>query len=149
MCSQALEQTSLTSSPQSNHREKPVLATFAATHNENCRSADQVFLDHLHEAAYGTVETDLARNYAENVVILTDRGIFRGHGGLRSLTQLFDRELPDATFRFNTTFVEGEVAFLKWTAESDCGRVADGIETFFIRDGRICAQTTHYTITGN
>ena len=38
------------------------------------RSAQEVFADHLREGKEGSVEVDLVRNYAEDVVILSGRG---------------------------------------------------------------------------
>ena len=43
------------------------------------RSGAEVLDDHLRESQTGSIEDDLARNYAEDVVILTGRGIYRGH----------------------------------------------------------------------
>lgn len=42
---------------------------------------------------------------------------------------------------------QGEVGFLEWTAEADGGRVDDGADSYVIRNGRIVAQTIHYTVT--
>ena len=54
--------------------------------------------------------------------------------------------MPGATFEYTTQLVEGEVAFLEWTARSESVRVADGADSFFIRDGLVVAQTIHYTV---
>ncbi len=92
------------------------------------------------------MDDDLARNYAEDVVVLTGRGIFRGHDGVRHLARLLPDELPNCTFEYRTRLVEGEVAFLEWTARADGARVDDGADSFLIRGGRIVAQTIHYTV---
>jgi hypothetical protein len=42
--------------------------------------------------------------------------------------------------------VVGELAFLKWTARCPRAEVGDGADSFWIRDGRIVAQTIHYTV---
>lgn len=69
------------------------------------RAAAEVFEDHLRLAQGGTVDEDLARNYA------------------------------------------ADVGFLEWTARAaDGSRVEDGADSFVIRDGRIRAQTIHYTV---
>ncbi len=36
---------------------------------------------------------------------------------------------------------------LKWTGHSSAGSVRDGVDSYVIRDGRIVAQTIHYTLT--
>ncbi len=110
------------------------------------RSAEEVFHDHLRESKEGTVEDDLARNYAVDVVIITGRGVYHGHDGVRQLAQILQDELPNATFEYRTMLLAGEVAFLEWTARADNAKVEDGADSFVIRDGRIVAQTIHYTI---
>jgi hypothetical protein len=111
------------------------------------RSAQDVFADHLREGKEGSVEVDLVRNYAEDVVILSGRGVHHGHDGIRELAQVLREELPDVTFEYQTTLVEGELAFLEWTGRSGQAVVEDGADSFLIRDGLIIGQTIHYTVT--
>lgn len=40
------------------------------------RSAEDVLKSHLYEGKHGTVDKDLPRNYAEDVLILTGRGVY-------------------------------------------------------------------------
>ena len=61
---------------------------------EEDRSAREVFDDHLPEASDGSVEADISRNYAEDVVLLCSRGVYRGHDGVRRLAQMLKE--PDA-----------------------------------------------------
>lgn len=110
------------------------------------RSAREVLEDHLRESRQGSLDEDLPRNYAEDVVILTGRGVFRGHDGMRHLNRTLGEELPNAAFEYRTTLVEGEVGFLEWTARADGARVSDGADSYLIRDGKIAAQTIHYTV---
>ena len=110
------------------------------------RSAQVVLEDHLRESQQGTIEEDLPRNYAEDVVILTGRGIFRGHDGMRDLNRTLGEELPNAAFEYRTVLAEGEMAFLEWSARADGVRVSDGADSYLIRDGKIAAQTIHYTV---
>ncbi len=56
------------------------------------------------------------------------------------------QELPQATFQYRTRLVDGEMAFLEWTAQAEGTEVKDGADSFLIRDGRILAQTIHYTV---
>lgn len=110
------------------------------------RSTREVFEDHLHQGRYGDVETDLDRNYAADVVLLTSFGVFHGHDGLREANKLLNEHLPNARFNYQTHLLHGEIAFLEWTAESEQTRVDDGADTFHIRGGRIRVQTIHYTL---
>jgi hypothetical protein len=55
---------------------------------DDVRSAQDVFEDHLRQGQSGSIEADLARNYAEDALVLPGRGVFRGHDGLRELQKL-------------------------------------------------------------
>jgi hypothetical protein len=110
------------------------------------RTTRQVFEDHLRIGTEGSVEEDIDRNYATTVVILSGEGVRHGHDGLREQAHKLQGELPNCTFHYGTQLVEGEVAFLEWTAEADGARVRDGADSYLIRDGQIIAQTIHYTV---
>ena len=109
------------------------------------RSAAEVLDNHLRESQSGSIDADLARNYAPNLIVLTGRGVYRGHEGLRELNQLLQEELPNASFHYHTRLVEGELGFLEWTAQSN-GVQVGGADSYLIRRGRIVAQTIHYTV---
>lgn len=115
-------------------------------HATQFRSTAEVLDDHLRESQVGSVEADLARNYAVDLIVLTGRGVFRGHDGLRQLAQLLREELPNASFEYRTRLVEGELGFLEWTARAEGSVVDDGADSYLIREGRIVGQTIHYTV---
>lgn len=110
------------------------------------RSSQEVLDDHLRESQDGSIEDDLARNYSQDLVVLTGRGVYRGHDGLRQLAELLRNELPQSTFEYRTRLVAGEMAFLEWSGRSAQAEVDDGADSYLIRDGRIVAQTIHYTV---
>ena len=110
------------------------------------RSAREVFEDHLRTAKVWSFEEDIERNFSEECVVLSKHGVHRGHEGLKELAQLLREEMPGATFEYTTQLVEGEAAFLEWTASSESVKVSDGADSFFIRDGLVVAQTIHYTV---
>jgi hypothetical protein len=111
------------------------------------RGAGEVFDDHLQQGVHGSVDEDLERNYAPDVVVLTGAGAHHGHDGLRELAELLREQLPQAEFTYTARVVAGEVALLEWTAQASNGaRVEDGADSFLIRNGRIQAQTIHYTV---
>ena len=111
------------------------------------RSAREVFDDHLARRLAGKVDEDIASNYSPHVVLLTGHGVFRGHDGVRECASRLEREMPHAELRYIRRLVDGEIAFLEWSARSGERRVEDGADTFYIRDGRILVQTVHYTVT--
>jgi SnoaL-like domain len=118
------------------------------------RSAREVLDDHLNiaqgwaeEELANVLDEDLRRNVAEDIVILTSRGTFRGHEGVRELAEMLGQELPDHNaFQYTHTSVEGRLAFLEWAYEDATTRVRDGADSYLIEDGMIVAQTIHYTV---
>lgn len=110
------------------------------------RTTAEVISDHLERAKHGNVEDDLARNYAADVTVFIADGVHHGHDGVRALADRLAEELPDAMFEYPTVLVDGEVAFLEWTGEAGRARVRDGADTFVVRDGKIMAQSIHYTV---
>jgi hypothetical protein len=93
------------------------------------------------------VEENIRRNVSEDIVILINRGTFRGHEGVRQLAQMLGEELPEhRAFDYTYRAVEGRVAFLEWAYEDDNVRVRDGADSYLIEDGKVVAQTIHYTV---
>ena len=110
------------------------------------RSTREVFEDHLRLAQQGSFAEDMARNFSKECVVLTNRGAFRGHDGLCQLADMLQREIPDAEYAYINRLVEDRFALLEWTA--DCGMVAvyDGADSFVVENGKVVAQTIHYTL---
>jgi ketosteroid isomerase-like protein len=109
------------------------------------RSAEQVLDDHLRQGQSGSIDDDLARNYAEDAVVLSSRGVLRGHDGVRQMQSL-NHEAASAKFTYYRKLVEGDVGFLEWSGESDHAVIRDGADSYVIREGKIAAQTVHYRV---
>ena len=110
------------------------------------RSPHEVLDDHLTLAAAGDWQTDLERNFDEDIVVLTGFGVITGRDQVRILAELLDAQLPGASFDYTTVLVHGEMAFLEWTAHGPTARVRDGADSYLIRNGRVVVQTIHYTV---
>ena len=121
------------------------------------RPAQEVLDDHLNLAEnWGAqkdwrhiVWEDLWRNVSENCVILAGggRGVFYGHEGVMELAEMLSEELPEhRSFEYTYRVVEGRMAFLEWAYEDANVRVKDGADSYLIEDGKIVAQTIHYTV---
>ena len=113
------------------------------------RTTKAVFEDHLALAAKGVVAEDLLRNYNEDCIILINSGEYRGHAGARKLADQLEREMPEAKFEYTTKLVSGRFAFLEWSGTSQTNSVRDGADSFVIENGKIVAQTIHYTLIAN
>ena len=118
------------------------------------RSAREVLDDHLNianqwvgEPLEHVLEEDLRRNVSEDIVILINRGTFHGYEGVRELAQMRSDELPEhAAFDYTYVAAEGPVGLLEWTYEDSTVRVRDGVDSYVIENGKIVAQTIHYTL---
>lgn len=118
------------------------------------RSAREVLDDHLGlantwvgESFEEVLEEDLRRNVSEDIVVLINRGVFRGHEGVRELAWMLAEELPEhRAFEYTHVAAEGRLAFLEWTYEDSSVRVRDGADSYLIEDGQIVGQTIHYTV---
>lgn len=109
------------------------------------RSTTEVLHDHLARRLDGNVDADIRVNYADDVLILSGFGTFRGKDGVRQSAQELAEAVTGSRFAYNRTAVEGEYAFLEWTASDADTKVCDGADAFHIRDGRIVFQSVHFT----
>ena len=119
------------------------------------RTAQEVLDDHLNLAEnWGGergfergLKEDIRRNVSEEIVILINRGTFHGYEGVRQLAHMLAEELPEhRSFEYTYKAVEGKMAFLEWAYEDDNVRVRDGADSYLIENGKIVAQTIHYTV---
>jgi hypothetical protein len=95
-----------------------------------------------HLQAFGEGVDALLLDYTEDSVIFTEDGLVHGLAGARSFFEAFIDSLPEGfgdAFTLVRQDVEGEVAFIVWTAEPF---VPLGTDTFVVRGGKIVAQTS-------
>ena len=82
-------------------------------------------------------------DYAPGAVLFTPDGPLRGADAIRPLFQGMIAEFgkPSATFRMKQQFVEGDYAYILWTAETADNVYELCTDTFVVRDGKIVAQS--------
>jgi hypothetical protein len=112
------------------------------------RTPSDVLSDHLRKLQEGHIEEDIYQNYAEDVVVLSGGGIHRGHRGARRAALVLRKVLPGVRMEIRNRVVEGEYALVEWVGRTDGTEVLDGADSFVIRNGRIVAHTSHYTVQG-
>ncbi len=116
------------------------------TENLSDRSAKEVFEDHLKLAKEGRLEEDLKRNVAEDIVLLTNYGTFKGHEGVIQAAELLSRQLPDGRYHYKLKLDHEKICFLQWTGDSEISFIPDGADSFLIENGKIKVQTIYYTV---
>jgi hypothetical protein len=109
------------------------------------RTTTEVIHDHLLKRLAGDTETDIRENYADEVVLLTGSGEYRGRDGARAAADELARLVGDARYVYEQTVVSGDYAFLEWSAEGPGRVVCDGADSYAVHDGRIVMQSIHYT----
>ncbi len=88
-------------------------------------------------------------DYAPAAVLFTPDGPLRGADAIRPLFQAMFAEFgkPGAAFSMKQESVEGDYAYILWTAETADNVYEVGTDTFVVRDGKIVAQSFAGKIT--
>jgi hypothetical protein len=110
------------------------------------RSAADVLQDHLRLREAAELEEDLRRNYATDVVLLSARGVLRGHEGVRTSAAFLYEAAAGHEYCYHLTVVDDRMAMLEWSAAGHDTRIVDGVDSYLIEDGMIKAQTIHYRV---
>ncbi|HEY9658222.1 MAG TPA: nuclear transport factor 2 family protein [Allocoleopsis sp.] len=85
----------------------------------------------------------LLSDYMPGTVLFTPEGPLRGIDSIQSLFQAMIAEFrkPGAAFNMKQQFVEGDHAYILWTAETADNVYEFATDTFVVRDGKIVAQS--------
>lgn len=111
------------------------------------RSPEQVLDDHLRRRCVGDLEGDLASNYADDVLVISKDGVFRGKDGVRHTAWILAEALPDAQFHYDLLRTADDIGLLSWSGQgSDGSRTCHGADTFVVRDQKIVVQTIHFEV---
>lgn len=106
------------------------------------RTTSQVIDNHLKSFKERDLDGILA-DYAPGAVLFTPEATLRGHGPIRGLfvDMLKEFDQPGARFRLARREVDGDHAFILWTAETPDKVYELGTDTFVVRNGRIVVQS--------
>ena len=110
--------------------------------NPEMASTKDVLDHHLKCFDEGDLEGILS-DYAPSAVLFTADGPLRGVNAIRPLFQAMVAEFgkPGAIFTVKQQFVEGDYAYILWSAETADNVYELGTDTFVVRDGKIMAQS--------
>ena len=111
-------------------------------------STKDVLDHHLKSFSEGDLAGILS-DYAPGAVLFTRDGPLRGADAIRPLFQALIAEFgkPGARFSLQRQSVEGDYAYILWTAETADNAYEIGTDTFVVRDGKIVAQSFSGKIT--
>ena len=128
--------------PRSRNPRPPMRSSSPLTTDTTGHTTEQVFQRHL-QAFVGRDFDRLELDYAPDAMLLTNLGTFRGRQQIRSFfVKLLSEILPEgSTFNFQQQVVEGEVAFLVWSASAPAFDLPFVTDTYIIRNGAIVLQT--------
>jgi ketosteroid isomerase-like protein len=100
-------------------------------------------LDH-HVKCFFEFDLDgILSDYAPGAVFFTPDGPLRGTDAIRPLFQAMfaEFEKPGLAFNMKHLSIEGEYAYVLWTAETADNVYELGTDTLVVRDGKIAAQS--------
>ena len=120
----------------------------ATKEDRNIASTKEVLDRHLKCFGEGDLE-GLLSDYAPDAVMFLSDGPLRGAGAIRPFFQALFAEFgkPGAAFNLKQQSVEGNYAYILWTAETTENVYEVGTDTFVVRDGKIVAQSFAGKIT--
>jgi ketosteroid isomerase-like protein len=98
--------------------------------------------NHLKCFGEGDLEGILS-DYAPDAFMFTPDGALRGVDAIRPLFQKLIAEFgkPGTVFSMKQQFVEGDYAYILWSAETADNVYEIATDTFVVRDGKIVAQS--------
>lgn len=106
-------------------------------------STTQDIVDH-HLKCFGEANLDgILSDYASTAVLFMPDGPLKGADAIRPVfTALFaEFGKPGATFALKHMSVDGDHAYIHWTADTVDNVYEMGTDTFVVRDGKIIAQS--------
>ena len=105
-------------------------------------STKDVLDHHLKSFSEGDL-TGILSDYAPEAVMFTRDGPLKGAEAMRPLFQALIEEFgkPGARFSLKHRSIEGDYAYILWTAETADNVYEVATDTFVVRDGKITAQS--------
>jgi ketosteroid isomerase-like protein len=111
-------------------------------------STKDVLDNHLKAFDEGDLNGVLS-DYAPGAVFFTKDGALKGVDAIRPLFEALIAEFgkPGATFNMKQQLVEGDYAYILWTAKTADNVYELATDTFVVREGKIVAQSFTAKIT--
>ena len=106
-------------------------------------ASTQEVLEH-HLQAFGAGDLDgILDDYTEKSIIITPDGVRRNREEMSEFFSMLFAEFakPGMSFSMDQQVADGDIAYIRWTAETADNVYELGTDTFLIRDGKIVTQT--------
>ena len=85
------------------------------------KRTEETLLKHLQAIVSGDVDAIMA-DYDEDAVLITQEGSLRESAQIRSFFESFTADFPPGSaLEMSQQIVEGEIAYIVWSGESDSG----------------------------
>lgn len=107
------------------------------------KSTEDILNHHLQAFGAGDL-AGILEDYTNGSVLITSEGkVLRGPEQMKPLFQALFAEFakPGASFSMNQRVIEGEIAYISWSAETADNVYELGTDTFCVRNGKITSQT--------
>jgi len=109
------------------------------------RTPQETFQRHVAALTAGDMEA-LVADYAEDALVLTLTGEYRGRSAIRELFEGLGKALPNLAIEADAAVFAGDVLLLRWRADSSLNVVEDAVDTFVFHDGLIQIHTISATL---
>ncbi len=112
-------------------------------------TSTQAVVNHHLEGFFARDIQGVVEDYAPDAVMIVPTGVLRGVHEIAPFFQalIAEFEKPGATFDLQQQVIEGDVAYIRWVAETADNTYQLGTDTFVIRHGKIVAQTFAFKAT--
>ena len=108
----------------------------------------EVVQHHLQSFGAGDLDGILS-DYAPDALLFTPEGTLRGPAAIRALfvAMLEEFSKPSSDFKLQQKQVDGDHAYIVWTAQTADNLYELGTDTFYVREGKIVVQSFAGKIT--
>ena len=105
-------------------------------------STSEVLDRHLKAFAEYDVEGVVA-DYSPDAILFVPGGPLKGPGAIKHLFEALISEFskPGSSFTMQRRYIEGDYAYILWTAETVDNSYEFATDTFVVRNGKIVAQS--------
>ncbi|GAA2758967.1 nuclear transport factor 2 family protein [Actinopolymorpha rutila] len=110
------------------------------------QTPQETFQRHVAALVAGDLDA-LVSDYAEDALVLTATGEYRGRDAIRELFEGLANALPQLSLEAKSAVFADNLLLLRWSADSTLNTVPDGVDTFVFDAGLIQNQTISCTLT--